>query len=299
MTGPSCAISGECPISDGVVIPSSGIICSKRLLLAKIHENGGYDPFSKSGNDLLEESDLISLKNDNNSSTSSMINIPPPKIPSYNSIPSILLELQRSHDAVLLELFDTRQALNETRRELSDALYQNDAAVRVVARISAERDAAREELGVISSTTIAAVAAAAAGKRRRTEDDGTVDEDVDVGPSPPVAATPPSPSNDAMDVDDTTTTATTTTEEDNTNKLLSIQHIEEMTNKWSDLSSARRASKKKNKKKKKGGSDTTADAADTGAADTDATTTDKVIDEELTMETINQKWKSSQNPFVN
>jgi pre-mRNA-processing factor 19 len=36
--------------------------------------------------------------------------------------------------------------LEETRRELSQALYQNDAAVRVVARISMERDAARQEL---------------------------------------------------------------------------------------------------------------------------------------------------------
>jgi len=309
MIGPSCAISGECPISDGVVIPSSGIICSKRLLLAKIHENGGYDPFSKSGNDTLEESQLISL----NTSTenSSMMNIAPPKIPTYNSIPSILSTLQKSHDAILLELFDTRQALNETRRELSDALYQNDAAVRVVARISAERDAAREELGIVSSTTVAVAVAVGGdgtggGKRRRMEDNGTVDEDVDVGPSLPPA--PSTSENDAMDVDtttNTTTSTTITTEEQDTNnnknkKLLSIQHIEEMTNKWSALSSARRASKKKNKKKKKGGSDTTTAAvaaADTTTDTTTDVTTDTVIDEELTMETINQEWKNSQNPI--
>jgi pre-mRNA-processing factor 19 len=40
----------------------------------------------------------------------------------------------------LLELYDTRKALEETRRELSTALYQNDAAVRVIARVCAERD---------------------------------------------------------------------------------------------------------------------------------------------------------------
>eukprot|EP00957_Ditylum_brightwellii_P051369 3895806-Ditylum_brightwellii.AAC.1 len=59
--------------------------------------------------------------------------------------------LQTEYDAVLLELFDTRRALEETRRELSQALYQNDAAVRVVARLASERDAAREMVAAWSS----------------------------------------------------------------------------------------------------------------------------------------------------
>ena len=72
-----------------------------------------------------------------------MINIPLPKLPTYNSIPSILSTIQKSHNAILLELIDTRQSLNETRHELSDTLYQNDAAMRVVARTSAKMNFAR------------------------------------------------------------------------------------------------------------------------------------------------------------
>jgi len=56
---------------------------------------------------------------------------------------------------VLLELYDTRKTLEETRRELSTALYQNDAAVRVIARVCAERDEIRGRLeGVVSGATV-------------------------------------------------------------------------------------------------------------------------------------------------
>lgn len=46
----------------------------------------------------------------------------------------------------MLELFDTRKALEDTRKELSQALYQNDGAIRVVARLCQERDQARQQL---------------------------------------------------------------------------------------------------------------------------------------------------------
>ena len=65
-----------------------------------------------------------------------------------------------------MELYDTRKSLEETRRELSSALYQNDAAVRVVARLVRERDEARGALeeflargGVNNSAAAPAVAA--------------------------------------------------------------------------------------------------------------------------------------------
>ena len=76
----------------------------------------------------------------------------PPRPPSTTSLPGILKILQGEFDAVLLELYDTRKALEETRRELSTALYQNDAAVRVIARVCGERDELRGRLeGIISS----------------------------------------------------------------------------------------------------------------------------------------------------
>lgn len=124
----TCELSGEVIVENGVVTPS-GHVCSRRILQQKLQENGGLDPFTEAP---LSEDNLIELQ------TSTRF---PPRIAS--SFPSILKQLQEEYDAVLLELIDTRAALQETRQELSTALYQNDAAIRVIARLAAERDAAR------------------------------------------------------------------------------------------------------------------------------------------------------------
>ena len=46
----------------------------------------------------------------------------------------LLANMQTEWDALMVETFNLKGALEETRRELSQALYQNDAAVRVIAR---------------------------------------------------------------------------------------------------------------------------------------------------------------------
>jgi len=136
-----CAISGE-PLTvenaEDIVVTPSGHICFKRLILTKLSENGGVDPFSDSGRPLSED-ELVSLQTSKNRP-----NMPPPPA-SITSFSGTLKQLANEYDAVLLELFDTRKTLKETRRELSQALYQNDAAIRVIARLSMERDAARQE----------------------------------------------------------------------------------------------------------------------------------------------------------
>jgi pre-mRNA-processing factor 19 len=67
-----------------------------------------------------------------------------PRPPSQSSIPALLHTLQNEWDALVLETFALKQQYNSTRQELSYALYAQDAATRVVARLIKERDAARE-----------------------------------------------------------------------------------------------------------------------------------------------------------
>jgi len=155
----TCELSGELLTSttkETVVVTPSGHIGIKRLILLKLTENGGLDPFETIRQRPLSEDQLIELK----LSTTSSSDVPPPPRPSVTSFPNLLQMMQTEYDALVLELFDTRKALEDTRRELSQALYQNDAAIRVVARLSMERDTARQELeqwnasvGTVPTTT--------------------------------------------------------------------------------------------------------------------------------------------------
>jgi pre-mRNA-processing factor 19 len=110
------------------------------LIEAYIAENH-KDPVN--GED-LEVTDLIDLK-------SSRIVTPRP--PTLTSIPSLLSTFQNEWDALALETFNIRQQLHQTRQELTTALYQHDAAIRVIARLTKERDEARDALSKVTIST--------------------------------------------------------------------------------------------------------------------------------------------------
>ncbi|KAE9409308.1 Prp19-domain-containing protein [Gymnopus androsaceus JB14] len=143
-----CAISGE-PPQEPVVSTKSGNVYERRLIVKYINENG-TDPIT---GDKLEESDLLDVKASPKTAA--------PRPPSHTSIPVLLQTLQNEWDALVLETFALKQQYNSTRQELSYALYNNDAAARVVARLVRERDAAREALSNVQATLGVAPSASA------------------------------------------------------------------------------------------------------------------------------------------
>lgn len=114
-----------------------GHIFEKRLIEAYISENG-KDPVT---NEELTRDDLIDLNS---------ARVVRPRPPTLTSIPSLLSVFQTEWDALALETYTLRQHLTQTRQELSTALYQHDAAVRVIARLTRERDEVRDALSQIS-----------------------------------------------------------------------------------------------------------------------------------------------------
>lgn len=128
-----CALSGEA-IVDAVVSPRSGSVFERKLIESYI-ATAGKDPIN---DEPLSTSDLIPL-----SLTSPIV---PPKPPTYSSIPTMLSAFQNEWDALALETYTLRKQLHDVRKELSGALYRYEAAVRVAARVTKERDDAQTAL---------------------------------------------------------------------------------------------------------------------------------------------------------
>ncbi|KAK3186044.1 hypothetical protein K4F52_005268 [Lecanicillium sp. MT-2017a] len=133
-----CGISGEAP-QEPVASKKSGVVYEKRLIEQYINEHG-TEPNT---GDALTADDLLPI----NSSR-----IVRPRPPTLTSIPALLATFQNEWDSLALETYNLREQLARTREELATALYQHDAAVRVIARLSKERDEARDSLSKITVT---------------------------------------------------------------------------------------------------------------------------------------------------
>merc|ERR1712130_569412 len=141
MASLTCALSNEVPDCP-VVSPVSGQVYERRLIEKYVTE-AGVDPINK---EPLSIEQLIEVK------CSPLVK---PKPPSATSIPAILKSLQDEWDAVMLHSFTLRQQLQTARQELSHALYQHDAACRVIARLNKKVTAAREALATLKPQAVA------------------------------------------------------------------------------------------------------------------------------------------------
>lgn len=127
-----CSISGEVP-QEPVASRKSGHLYEKRLILKHL-QTDGRDPVT--GED-LDPADLIELQ---------VNKTVRPRPLTATSIPGMLTLFQNEWDELMLETYALKQSLATTRQELAQALYEHDAACRVIARLVRERDEARAML---------------------------------------------------------------------------------------------------------------------------------------------------------
>ncbi|KAG4983218.1 hypothetical protein JHK87_027967 [Glycine soja] len=126
------SISGEVP-EDPVVSRNSGLLFEKRLIERHISD---YGKCPITGEPLTMD-DIVPIK------TGKIVK---PRPVQAASIPGMLGMFQNEWDGLMLSNFALEQQLHTARQELSHALYQHDAACRVIARLKKERDEARSVL---------------------------------------------------------------------------------------------------------------------------------------------------------
>ena len=126
-----CSISGKA-VGDPVVSPRGHIF--ERTLIEKCLLEDGKCPVT---GEAMQVDELIAIQSNP---------VVRPQDMSTMSIPGLIQTMQNEWDEVMIDTFTLKQALDQTRRELSQALYQHDAACRVIARLMRERDEARAML---------------------------------------------------------------------------------------------------------------------------------------------------------
>lgn len=151
-----CSLSGQIP-AEPVASLKSGHVFEKRLLLKYLAANQQRCPAT--GEELDAEKDLLALTpptSTNSESASKSSSNASAFSPESASIPQLLALFQNEWDGVVLETFTLKKHLEKTRQELSHALYQHDAACRVIARLNEENAALRTKLSTRATTSASA-----------------------------------------------------------------------------------------------------------------------------------------------
>ncbi|GEQ70138.1 hypothetical protein JCM33374_g3814 [Metschnikowia sp. JCM 33374] len=136
-----CALSGK-ETSDAVVSPKSGGIFDRKLAETYV-STAGKDPLN---DEPLNVEELVRI------SSGGLPIATQPAPAAFNSIPTMLAAFQNEWDAMALEVFALRKQLHSTRQELSTALYKCEAAIRVAARMTREKEEAQQALHQIAET---------------------------------------------------------------------------------------------------------------------------------------------------
>jgi len=129
----TCSLSGQ-EVEDPVVSRATGHVFERQLIEKYLAANDRRCPIT---GQVLAADDLLSLK---------VTRSVRPRPATATSIPSMIQLFQSEWDATMLEHYSLKQQLNNARQQLAHALYQQDAACRVIARLTRERDEARRAL---------------------------------------------------------------------------------------------------------------------------------------------------------
>ena len=136
-----CSLTGQVAVHP-VLNPKSGRVYERHVIEQHLLTSS-TDPNTQ---EPLSSSDLVPIQ-------PSSLSLPPflsSPSPATASLSSLLSSLQREFDGVLLEQFALKRDVHSLKQELAHALYQYDAACRVIARLVKERDEAKEALRSVS-----------------------------------------------------------------------------------------------------------------------------------------------------
>lgn len=159
-----CALSGKIP-TNPVVSSASGLVFERSLIEKYLDSPDSEGKCPITGEPLaLDQLIAIQIQN-----TSSSHDSPSKKRKSLTttatpratiecaSVPGALQILQQEWDSSMLEMYQLKKTLQDTRQELSHALYQKDAASRVIARLLEENKILKSSNPVVTTTAAATV----------------------------------------------------------------------------------------------------------------------------------------------